>query len=85
MIGVCTYWNNVRAFGFITHEGEQIFLHIKNFEKGKTPVLGSYIYFEMGAAVSQDKKPQAISARPANLQELKMSHVRGAVVMAVKP
>ena len=86
MLGTLTYWNNIRGFGFVSsQDGVQVFLHISNFEKGRTPVLGSYIYFEIGPPTKGGTKPQCVSARPANVQELKMSHVRGAVVMAVKP
>lgn len=83
MIGICTFWNNSKGFGFVSNQvGEQIFLHITNFEKGRTPVLGSYVYYEIGPPTKSGTKPQCVSARPANLQELKMSGTRGAIILA---
>jgi cold shock CspA family protein len=74
MIGVCNFWNNPRGFGFLTApDGEQYFLHITNFTRGKSPVSGAYIYFELGEPVKQGMKLQAVAARYAEPLEVKMA------------
>jgi cold shock CspA family protein len=74
MIGTCTFWHSVKAYGFITaQDGTQYFLHITNFEKGKTPVLGGLIYFELGQPQRAELRLQCVSARYARPLEVKMA------------
>jgi cold shock CspA family protein len=71
MVGVCNFWNNPRGFGFVTApDGEQYFLHITNFSRGKSPVPGAYIYFELGEPVKSGMKLQAVAARYAEPLEV---------------
>ena len=64
MLGTITFFNNPRAYGFIsTPEGESIFFHLSNFEQGSQPVLGALVAFEIGPPISIGKKPQAVFVR----------------------
>jgi len=72
MIGVVTFWNNARGFGFLTDStGTQHFLHIKNFERGKTPVLSAYISFVLGPPLQPGRALQAVNAKCATAEEIK--------------
>ena len=70
MIGTCTFWQNQRGYGFITaSDGTQYFLHISNFERGKTPVLGAFVSFVLGQPLRPGMKLQAINAKFATAEE----------------
>jgi len=74
MIAVCNFWNNARGFGFVTDStGTQHFLHIKNFERGKTPVLSAYISFVLGPPLNPGRALQAVNAKFATAEEIKQS------------
>ena len=84
MIGVVTFWNNVRGFGFVTDStGTQHFLHIKGFEFGKTPVLGAYVSFVLGPPLKPGQPLQAMNAKFATAEEIKDLHIQaGAAALA---
>ncbi len=84
MIGTCTFWNNQRGYGFVTaQDGTQYFLHISNFERGKTPVLGAYISFELGQPLRQKMQLQAVNAHFATAEEARRANATTAGVNAL--
>ncbi len=76
MMGTCTFWQNQRGYGFITApDGTQYFLHISNFERGKTPVRGALISYVLGEPLHAGTKLQAINAKFATAEEIKQAQI----------
>jgi len=82
MLGRITYWNNPRAFGFITVNTtestggtfqQQYFFHHTNFvnyKNGEHPTVGGVVVFNLGEPLAQGKKLQAINVRYATADEI---------------
>ena len=81
MLGRITYWNNSRAFGFVTvsvkESGgtfqEQYFFHhsnFVNFKKGEVPMLGGIVTFNLGDPLAEGKKIQAVGVKYATAEEI---------------
>lgn len=51
------------SYGFIRYEGQNVFVHLKNCSTGFIPELGARVGFELMAATTFGKPPQACRVR----------------------
>lgn len=51
------------SYGFILHEGKNVFVHLRNCSAGFVPELGAKVGFEFMPAVVFGKPPQACRVR----------------------
>ncbi len=82
--GKITEWNRDRGFGYVTHEGQPLFVHIHEFaERTGTPVKGDIISFAVG--VDRDGRPCAVKAVYRAGGRLKFWHLLFLAVLLAAP
>ncbi len=77
MLGRITFWNPIKAFGFVTlnrKDGiiQQYFFHLNNFDG--VPVLNALVFFNLGDPISVGKKVQAVGVRFATPDDLEQEN-----------
>ncbi len=62
--GKVKFYNDQKGFGFITHDGGDIFFHIKQCQEGYMPQEDDDVSFEVEAG--RDGRPCAINVTPGD-------------------
>lgn len=61
--GQVKFYNDQKGFGFITHDGGDIFFHIKQCQEGYMPQQDDQVTFEV--TEGRDGRPSAVNVAPS--------------------